>query len=130
MKRFLCEFGCDKFTVLRPTGAKHTSLFLKKDRGYGGKGKTFFLVKKKFFPFPHISFLYQIIYCFCCAEAAEDGGDEADGADFAVGEAFQWGFGGIDGFHAFGYAEVAETFTDDAGEGAAVGFGNICQFNL
>ena len=73
-------------------------------------------------PYPHISFLYQRIDCVGGAEAAEDGGNEADGADFAVGEAFPWGFGGIDGFHAFGYAEVAEAFADDAGEGAAVGF--------
>ena len=37
--------------VLRPTGAKHTPLFLKKDGGLG-EGKNFFSREKKFFPSP------------------------------------------------------------------------------
>ena len=64
------------------------------------------------------------------AETAEYGGDKADRTDFAVGKTFQWRFRGIDGFDAFGYAEVAEAFADDTGERAAVGFGDIGQFNL
>ena len=66
------------------------SKFLK-ERGYGGKGYSeadvrLFSREKKFFPFPHKSFLYQIINRKGGAEAAEDGWDEADGADFAVSE--------------------------------------------
>ena len=41
-------------SVLRQTGAKHTPLFLKKDRG-SGEGKNFFSREKKFFPSPMLS---------------------------------------------------------------------------
>ena len=51
-----------------------------------GERKKLFSREKKFFPFPHISFLYQRVDGFGGAEAAEDGWDEADGTDFAVSE--------------------------------------------
>ena len=40
----LCKTGL----VFATIGSKPTSLFLKKDRGFGGKGKTFFPGKKSF----------------------------------------------------------------------------------
>ena len=96
----------------------------------GGREKLFF-TRKKVFPFLQQSTLFnQRVDSFCCAEAAEDGGDEADGTDFAVGKTLERRFGGIDGFYAFFDMEFPEFFADDPGEGAAVGFGNIGNFYL
>jgi len=53
-RRFKEKYGITNnivSVVLRPMGAKHTPLFLKKDGGLG-EGKNFFSREKKFFPSP------------------------------------------------------------------------------
>ena len=87
MKSSLRECGCDDFIItFCDQGEQKYPAFFEKGKGVWGKGKNFFSREKKFFPFPHKSFLYQRINRKGGAEAAEDGGDEADGADFAVSE--------------------------------------------
>ena len=65
-----------------PPQSPNTPLFLKRVRGFGGKRKTFFLVKKSFSLPPDSHLLFRN------SDDEAAGGEEGDDAGFAIGNNF------------------------------------------